>query len=245
MSPPEQSTILRLNSLSSSHLSITSLDFSSPPSRFLHRISSWIGWLLLEQVGDLDQIVLPILKALGLYGLITAKTYLEVAGAYDNDTKCNASDSFNSYIPPCFSTRPTAKDTRGRNLLVLDAASDIGGTWAEERLYPNLLSQNSYGLYEFSDLPLSVVVPEEKSGVGSQFIAGWKINKYLHAWVTKWKLRKHIKLNWKVSERSVTHFFLLTPRRSKASGVSRAKNGKSTSAAPRIQAMSSASPATS
>lgn len=86
----------------------------------------------------------------------------------------------------------------GCSLLVLDAASDIGGTWAEERLYPNLLSQNSYGMYEFSDLPLSQVVPEETTGVGQQFIAGWKINRYLHAWVEKWNLRKHIRLNWKV-----------------------------------------------
>lgn len=82
---------------------------------------------------------------------------------------------------------------------MLDAASDLGGTWAEERLYPNLLSQNSYGLYEFSDMPLSEVVPEEETGVGQQFIAGWKVNRYLHAWVTKWNLKKHIRLGWKVS----------------------------------------------
>ena len=87
----------------------------------------------------------------------------------------------------------------GCSLLVLDSASDIGGTWAEERLYPNLLSQNSYGMNEFSDLPLSQVAPEETTGVGQQFIAGWKINRYLHAWAEKWDLKKHIRLNWKVS----------------------------------------------
>ncbi|CAG7931967.1 unnamed protein product [Penicillium olsonii] len=86
-------------------------------------------------------------------------------------------------------------------LLVIDSASDIGGTWAEERLYPNLLSQNSYGLYEFSDLPLADVVPEDENdatGTKSQFIAGWKIRRYLRAWVAKWKLDKHIRLNWTV-----------------------------------------------
>lgn len=82
---------------------------------------------------------------------------------------------------------------------MIDSASDIGGTWAEERLYPNLLSQNSYGLYEFSDLPLSDVVPEEHADdIQSQFIAGWKINRYLRVWVEKWQLKKHIRLNWTV-----------------------------------------------
>lgn len=94
---------------------------------------------------------------------------------------------------------------------MIDAGSDIGGTWAEERLYPNLLSQNSYGMYEFSDLPLFQVVPEETTGVGQQFIAGWKINRYLHAWTGKWNLKKHIRLNWKVSESSVECVECLSP----------------------------------
>lgn len=103
-------------------------------------------------------------------------------------------------LPACFTTprQSSVKDASKCNLLMIDAASDLGGTWAEERLYPNLLSQNSYGLYEFSDLPLAGVVPQEESDDGSQFIAGWKINHYLHKWVTKWDLRKHIRLNWKV-----------------------------------------------
>lgn len=87
----------------------------------------------------------------------------------------------------------------GFSLLVIDSESDIGGTWAKERLYPNLLSQNSYGLYEFSDLPLTNVVPPDEDGSGKQFIAGWKINRYIHAWTEKWKLKAHIRLNWRVN----------------------------------------------
>lgn len=87
----------------------------------------------------------------------------------------------------------------GFSLLVIDSESDIGGTWAKERLYPNLLSQNSYGLYEFSDLPLTDVVPPDEDGSGKQFIAGWKINRYLHAWTEKWNLKGHIRLNWRVN----------------------------------------------
>jgi cation diffusion facilitator CzcD-associated flavoprotein CzcO len=115
----------------------------------------------------------------------------------------------------------------GCSLLVIDAGSDIGGTWAEERLYPNLLSQNSYGMYEFSDLPLSQVVPEETTGVGQQFIAGWKINRYLHAWTEKWKLKNHIRLNWKVSVVSVDCVECLTKTRLGVSAAWRPKSGSS------------------
>lgn len=134
----------------------------------------------------------------GLYGLITAKTYLQVTGAYDAEKSTQSQTTED--LPACFTHLQCepANDAEEPRLLVLDAASDLGGTWAEERLYPNLLSQNSYGLYEFSDLPLSDVVPQEDGG-DQQFIAGWKINRYLHAWVDKWDLKKYIHLNWKVS----------------------------------------------
>ncbi|KAJ5151325.1 uncharacterized protein N7482_010577 [Penicillium canariense] len=143
-----------------------------------------------------------VIVGAGLYGLIAAKTYLQVSGTYDNQN--HKDETFETTetadeVPPCFSDiRHTVKHMPGCCLLVLDAASDIGGTWAEERLYPNLLSQNSYGLYEFSDLPLSDVVPDEAASAGQQFIAGWKINRYLHAWAQKWDLKKRIRLNWRV-----------------------------------------------
>ncbi|KAJ5084920.1 hypothetical protein NUU61_009499 [Penicillium alfredii] len=145
----------------------------------------------------------PLTTSLGLYGLVAAKTYLQVAGVYDvaksTDNTPEAGDAF----PACFTETQQlhTHDVSDCRLLVIDSASDLGGTWAEERLYPNLLSQNSYGLYEFSDLPLSDVVPEEDNEDDStcQFIAGWKINRYLHAWVDKWDLRKYIRLNWRVN----------------------------------------------
>ncbi|CAG8146561.1 unnamed protein product [Penicillium salamii] len=144
-----------------------------------------------------------VIVGAGLYGLIAAKTYLQVTGAYDDAEADKADEASNlTAIPACFTedATPSMKESQNR-LLVIDSASDIGGTWAEERLYPNLLSQNSYGLYEFSDLPLTDVVPEDESDTGdtrSQFIAGWKIRRYLRAWVAKWKLDRHVRLKWTV-----------------------------------------------
>ncbi|KAJ5254718.1 hypothetical protein N7505_009869 [Penicillium chrysogenum] len=141
-----------------------------------------------------------VIVGAGLYGLIAAKTYLQLVGTYESTAK--STDKV-AEIPACFTENIDASPTTPSEsrLLVIDSASDIGGTWAEERLYPNLLSQNSYGLYEFSDLPLSDVVPEEHaSDTQNQFIAGWKINRYLHAWVEKWQLKKHIRLNWTVDD---------------------------------------------
>ncbi|KAK5159333.1 hypothetical protein LTS14_002475 [Recurvomyces mirabilis] len=40
------------------------------------------------------------------------------------------------------------------NLLVLDANQSIGGTWAEERLYEGLRSNNLRGTFEYPDYPL-------------------------------------------------------------------------------------------
>lgn len=166
----------------------------------------------------------------GLYGLIAAKTYLQVTGVYDAANKTNDVTETTDTVPTWFSgARQNVEHVPGCSLLVIDAGSDIGGTWAEERLYPNLLSQNSYGMYEFSDLPLSQVVPEETSGVGQQFIAGWKINRYLHVWAEKWDLKKHIRLNWKVSASDMNHVSCLTVTRSRVSAASTAKNGSSMS----------------
>ncbi|KAJ5503732.1 hypothetical protein N7463_006606 [Penicillium fimorum] len=143
-----------------------------------------------------------VIVGAGLYGLIAAKTYLQIVGAYHDENTGKRTDEI-AEIPVCFTESNDApqKNSSESRLLVIDSASDIGGTWAEERLYPNLLSQNSYGLYEFSDLPLSDVVPgEHADDTHNQFILGWKINCYLRAWVEKWQLKKHIRLNWKVND---------------------------------------------
>ncbi|CCT63266.1 related to 65 kDa virulence protein [Fusarium fujikuroi IMI 58289] len=41
------------------------------------------------------------------------------------------------------------------NMVIFDGAASIGGTWAKERLYPGLKTNNLLGKYEFSDFPMT------------------------------------------------------------------------------------------
>ncbi|KAI0867577.1 hypothetical protein GGS24DRAFT_515151 [Hypoxylon argillaceum] len=43
-----------------------------------------------------------------------------------------------------------------KRLIILDEGRSIGGTWAAERLYPGLKTNNVVGSYEFSDFPMDL-----------------------------------------------------------------------------------------
>jgi cation diffusion facilitator CzcD-associated flavoprotein CzcO len=64
-------------------------------------------------------------------------------------------------------------------LLILDAGQSLGGTWAKERLYDDLYTNNLVGMFEFSDFPMDF----ETFGVppGSH-IPGSVIHRYLTAY---------------------------------------------------------------
>ncbi|PKY00240.1 hypothetical protein P168DRAFT_222550, partial [Aspergillus campestris IBT 28561] len=145
----------------------------------------------------------------GLYGLVAAKTYLQVSGAYDASSE-KKDPASNPEVPPAFTSSCSSSGSSTSNVtvdtkptvLIIDAAKSLGGTWAKERLYPNLLSQNSYGLYEYSDLPLEDALrngenPEEEDPAG-QFIPGWKIHRYLQVWCKKWRLLGRMRFGWRV-----------------------------------------------
>ncbi|KAJ4415446.1 hypothetical protein N0V82_007317 [Gnomoniopsis sp. IMI 355080] len=58
----------------------------------------------------------------------------------------------------------------------MDTAGSVGGTWAEERLYPGLKTNNIVGSYEFSDFPLEPKVYGLQPG---QHIPGTVVYHYL------------------------------------------------------------------
>ncbi|KAJ9503178.1 hypothetical protein LTR99_006954 [Exophiala xenobiotica] len=66
--------------------------------------------------------------------------------------------------------RPQAK------IIVADKARTIGGSWAEERLYPRLKTNNVLGSYEFSDFPMTA---ERYGATPGAHIPGRVVHNYL------------------------------------------------------------------
>lgn len=79
--------------------------------------------------------------------------------------------------------------------LILDYAESVGGTWAHERLYPGLKTNNLVGSYEFSDFPL---VPEHYGIERGQHIPGRAVHSYLCDFCEAYGLTPSIRLRTKV-----------------------------------------------
>lgn len=81
------------------------------------------------------------------------------------------------------------------SLVIFDSQASLGGTWANERLYPDLKSNNLAGTYEFPDFPLD----REQFGVDTgQHIPGQVLNAYLTAYAARFAINSLIRLSSKV-----------------------------------------------
>lgn len=60
-------------------------------------------------------------------------------------------------------------------ILVVDRAQSVGGSWASERLYPGLKTNNIIGSYEFSDFPMT---PERYGAKRGGYIPGSVVHQY-------------------------------------------------------------------
>ncbi|KAJ5825185.1 hypothetical protein N7474_002323 [Penicillium riverlandense] len=81
------------------------------------------------------------------------------------------------------------------NVLLLEAASSVGGVWAKDRLYKGLKSNNMLGTYEFSDFPMD----EETFGVHTgQHIPGEVIQQYMEAYTAQFGFANRIRLEHRV-----------------------------------------------
>ncbi|KAI0534927.1 hypothetical protein GGR58DRAFT_480880 [Xylaria digitata] len=83
----------------------------------------------------------------------------------------------------------------GRSLAIYDTQSSLGGTWADERLYPGLKTNNLLGTYEYPDFPMSGDEFDVKLG---EHISGQAVNTYLKAYAKKSGISDFIHLNTKV-----------------------------------------------
>ncbi|KAG0157354.1 hypothetical protein PDIDSM_4539 [Penicillium digitatum] len=79
----------------------------------------------------------------------------------------------------------------GHSVLLLEAASSVGGVWAKHRLYKGLKSNNMLGTYEYSDFPMDEATFGIKPG---QHIPGHVIQKYMEAYVQHFSFADCIRL---------------------------------------------------
>ena len=79
--------------------------------------------------------------------------------------------------------------------MILDTQSSIGGTWAEERLYPDLKTNNLLGTYEIPGFPLDASRFDVQTG---QHIKGTVMHEYIRAYAYENGLVDYVRLNHKV-----------------------------------------------
>lgn len=86
------------------------------------------------------------------------------------------------------------------NVILLEAASSVGGVWAKHRLYKGLKSNNMLGTYEFSDFPMDEVSFGVKPG---EHIPGHVLQYYFEQYAEHFKFSHRIHLGSRV--RSAEH----------------------------------------
>jgi cation diffusion facilitator CzcD-associated flavoprotein CzcO len=79
--------------------------------------------------------------------------------------------------------------------VIYESASTVGGTWANERLYPGLKSNNMLGTYEYSDYPMDTETYGVKPG---EHIPGHVIHKYLSNFAESHGIHQRIRFDTNV-----------------------------------------------
>jgi cation diffusion facilitator CzcD-associated flavoprotein CzcO len=107
------------------------------------------------------------------------------------------------------------------DVIILEAASTVGGVWAAHRLYPGLKSNNLLGTYEFSDFPMDPKLFDVKPG---QHISGHVMHEYLTSYAEHFDLVRRVRFDTKVE--SAGHkegggWFIRASMRSRDSKVSK------------------------
>lgn len=80
-------------------------------------------------------------------------------------------------------------------MAIFDSQESLGGTWADERLYPGLKTNNLLGTFEYPDFPMDTATFGVEPG---QHIPGLVANKYLKAYADEFGIADRIRLQTKV-----------------------------------------------
>lgn len=80
-------------------------------------------------------------------------------------------------------------------MAIFDEAASVGGTWAKERLYPGLKTNNLLGSYEFSDFPMTPGRFDVKEG---HHIPGHAVHEYLTQFVEHFNISSRLRMRQRV-----------------------------------------------
>lgn len=80
-------------------------------------------------------------------------------------------------------------------MAIFDEAASVGGTWAKERLYPGLKTNNLLGSYEFSDFPMTPGRFDVKEG---HHIPGHAVHEYLSQFAEHFRLSSRLEMRQRV-----------------------------------------------
>jgi cation diffusion facilitator CzcD-associated flavoprotein CzcO len=81
------------------------------------------------------------------------------------------------------------------DLVIYESASTVGGTWANERLYPGLKSNNMLGTYEYTDYPMDTETYGVKPG---EHIPGHVVHRYLSNFAESHGIHQRIRFDTNV-----------------------------------------------
>ncbi|TQV97029.1 flavin-binding monooxygenase-like family protein [Cordyceps javanica] len=81
-------------------------------------------------------------------------------------------------------------------LVIYESRPCLGGTWSEERLYPNLKTNNLLGTFEYPDFPFDAETAKLKPA--ADHIPGETVNAYLKAYAIHFGIDGFIQFNTKV-----------------------------------------------
>jgi dimethylaniline monooxygenase (N-oxide forming) len=76
------------------------------------------------------------------------------------------------------------------DLTILDSEDTLGGTWAASRIFPELLTQQPYGAYEFTDMSYD---PTDDPPQPGNYIPSKRVHEYMNKYAETWGVKDKIR----------------------------------------------------
>lgn len=78
----------------------------------------------------------------------------------------------------------------GHTLAILDSQASVGGTWAKERIYTSLRTNNYYNMFQYPDFPMAL---GQHGAENNQHLPGIAVHEYLKSYADHFNLTPRIR----------------------------------------------------